>query len=98
MKSTSYFHIIIATQTKPMPKRRKKIVSGISYSSSSSAVSFCLNENHIDNPIATNPITNNTSVTAIPKSTNNYPTMGVGLYNLSFQTITKNNLYLDVEN
>ena len=74
LKSTSSFHIITATQTKPMPKRMKKVVSDISYSSSSFGVSFCLNENHIDNPIATNPITNNVSVNTIRKSTNNYPT------------------------
>ena len=35
LKSTSSFHIITATQTKPMPKRMKKVVSDISYSSSS---------------------------------------------------------------
>ena len=46
-------------------------------------VSFCLNENHIDNPIATNPITNNRSVTAITKS-NNHPTNRNGL---SFQIL-----------
>ena len=74
LKSTSSFHIITATQTKPMPKRMKKVVSDISYSSSLFGVSFCLNENHIDNPIATNPITNNVSVNTIRKSTNNYPT------------------------
>jgi len=59
--------------------KKIKVRKKVRYSSSSFAVSFCLNENHIDNPIATNPITNNTSVTAIPKSTNNYPTMCVGV-------------------
>ena len=52
----------------------KRFFIKVCYSSSSFAVSFCLNENQIDNPIATNPITNNASDNTIPKSTNNYPT------------------------